>query len=1149
MSDRTTGTRADAGDTAARQRVDVTTWARKLEDAPAALQLPADRARPTALPPARERVTLPLTTNLVRAAAELGRATDADLYTVLLSAWQALLVRYSDVTDLVVGCAGGLPPGGFSAAAGDGVLVVRTRVEARDSFRSIVKTTATELRETTALGPVTVPELLAAMGAEPGPGKHPVYQVGFAAEGELRGTSPVQSAQHAPCDVVLRWTPDEQGVTAILDYSPQLFDAARMERMTAHLVELLGGALGDPDRAIAELPLLTAQEHEQLRAWNATERPHRRERSIAALFAEQVQRSPDAVAVELDGEIVSYSDLDRRANRLARALQDGGVGPDATVAISMERSVEMVVAVLAVLKAGGAYVPIDAAYPESRRSYMLDNSGAALLLVDAGSAAQTAAGSTVKIVPLGHLAHGGLDLSEVSDEPAVSEATGEHLGYVVYTSGSTGQPKGVALPQAALTNLVAWQVRRPGFAPEARTLQFASLSFDVSFQELFATWCSGGTLVLVRDAVRRDPRSLLDHVISNDVERLFLPFVALRGLAEAAVSSGTYPRRLREIYTAGEQLQVDDTVRIFFTELSGCVLENQYGPSESHVVTAYTLQGDPRSWPALPSIGGPIDNTTVHVLDPAGAQRPVGVAGELYIGGVCLAREYLGRPELTAERFVAHPLAGEGGRLYRTGDLARWTDEGTIQFLGRADNQVKFRGFRIEPGEVGAVLSSFPGVRQCVSTVADVADVGPRLAAYVLPAPGAEVRLDELHRFAQERLPDYMVPSHVMLMDAFPMTPSGKIDTQALPEPSFDRRILSNAHVPPRSDVERTLAEVWQGLLGVEDVGVHDDFFELGGDSLMAAEMFVVIEDRLNRALPLGVLAQDPTIAGLASHLTAGDHGEWRSLVPLRVHGTQPPLFFIHGGYGNVASFPKLVRELPDEQPAYALQWDGLDGSRGSRTIEAMAARYVEEVRSVQPGGPYVFVGQCIGGLVGMEMASLLRAQGEDVAALVMYDSPNVYSPNFRLPRLPVLPPALQGLANRVVGAAGNAARFAIGKRPRMAFLRVRLLSALHRGVPSTRDREHYGEMVMVRAAWRYRPRPVDVPIVYVHSGLRSASKIAMAGGWTDGMLGWAPYLSARFSAHHVRGGHNNLPYQEESVRLLTGALQSARERGWSAER
>ncbi len=1103
-------------------------WTAKLEDAPSVLQLPADRARPSDLGAAVASVHIPLVPALVAAVEAMAATSEATADEVVLAGLVVLLHRYSDQDDVVVGCTG---LGDVGAEAD--LVITRISLPPGTSFATVLAATTDELRAGAAAGAVRLDELIAVLGAEPGRGKHPFFQVELQV-GDGHRPSP---GGLAPCDIVLH-SPGGGDVRRLrFDYSPSLFDERRIVAMAEHLVVLLGSALDAPARPVVELDLLTEADRDQLRRWNDTGHDHDPTRPIASLFAAQVAQTPDAVALEHGDARLTYAELDEAADHLARALRDRGVGPDTTVAIGMERSVEQVTAVLAVLKAGGAYVPIDLAYPEARRTYMLESSGSRLLLV-AEPSEDVAAGAAVDVVSTRELAGAHAGGGSGLEPPAT---TGEDLGYVIYTSGSTGLPKGVALPQRALTNLVEWQLRRPGFASGARTLQFSSLSFDVSFQELLTTWCSGGALVLIDDAVRRDPRGLLDHIVRNRVERIFLPFVALRGLADAALAGGTFPTSLREVYTAGEQLQVDDTIRAFFEALPDATLENQYGPSESHVVTAHPVTGPPSSWPALPSIGSPVDNTVVHILDRVGGQCPPGVPGELHIGGVCLARGYLGQPERTAERFVAHPLARDGGRLYRTGDRARWAPDGTIEFLGRADDQVKLRGFRIEPGEVGAVLSSFPGVRQCVATVVDVGGLGPRLAAYVVPAEGVSVDVGALHRFARDRLPDYMVPSHVTTLDALPLTPSGKVDLLGLPTPAFDRAILSAAHVSPVSPEERALAGMWVQLLGVEGIGVDDDFFELGGDSLMAVELFAMIKAHFGQELPLGALARQPTIAGLAGALEPGSEERWDSLVPLRAGGTAVPLFCVHGGSGNVTSFPNLADELPDDQPVYALQWDGLDGRRGSRTIPAMARTYLEAVREVQPKGPYRLAGQCVGGLIAREMATVLERAGEDVELLVMYDSPNVFSRHHVVrERLPLLPAGLRTLQNRAFGVALLALDIVKGRNEVERAPAIKLRSALRRRVPQE-HRELYGALVMSSATWGYRIRRLDIPTLLIHTGRSNAGEVSLTGEWTDGMLGWSDHASDRFRAHLVSGDHNAIPYEPRSIELLTEALGARR--------
>lgn len=1101
-------------------------WGDALDGAPT-LDLPTDRPRGGVR--ARNRTALVQASARDRPALLAGRlgVTVQDL---MLAVWVAVLARDADATDLVVGCwsVPGAPEGSL--------IVHRQEVDLHASFGQHVRTTAAGLRSSVAAGPATVDELCSVLGVEPGSARHPFFQVGIA-PGGLPRPLPGLSSLTVPLDLLLVVTEGPATVELRLEYAEQLFDEVRARRLLSRVLLLLEEGAARADEAVGDLRVLSEEESALLARWNGTAAPHDPDQRLYDLVAAQVDRTPDAVAVE-DGAVrLTYRELDDRACALAGRLRDLGVGPDVRVAVSMERSAELVVAVLAVVVAGGAYVPVDPTYPRARREHMVEASGARVLLRRdwAGEPLGRAAGVDVVVVDV---PAPGSHVPPASRPP--QEATGAHLGYVVFTSGSTGRPKGVALPQRALTNLVHWQLGRDGFRAGARTVQYSSLSFDVSFQELFTTWASGGTLVLVSEPVRRDSRGLLDHLVAHRVERIFLPFVALRGLAEAAVASGTYPHTLREVYTAGEQLRVDDTLRRLFRSLPDCLLENQYGPSESHVVSAHRLSGPPEDWPALPPIGGPVANTTLHVLDAAGHRRPIGVPGELYIEGVCLAREYLGRPDLTRERFVEVVTGGTTRRAYRTGDLVRWNEAGVLEFLGRADDQVKFRGFRIEPGEVAAVLSDYSGVGNAAVAVADVEGVGSRLAAWVVPSDGAAVDLAGLHRHAQDRLPDYMVPSRVRVVDALPLTSSGKVDIRALPAPTFDRRVLSVAYRGPRTAQETSMVQLWEHLLGVERIGLDDDFFELGGDSLLAVALFEEVGQRFGRELPLGALAESPTVAGLVAHL--GDEAaeeSWDALVPLRREGSRRPLFCIHGGFGNVASFPLLARALPTEQPVYALQWDGLSGSGGARSIEEMASRYLAAVREVQPEGPYRFAGQCIGGLVGREMTRQLQAEGEDVDLLVMYDSPNLYSSHYRLhPRLPAVPRGFRRQVMTVFGAVQGVQRLVAGVRPRRRLLRVAARSRLRRPIAAGKDREIFGEQVMLRAAWRYRVRFTHhVRTLYLHSGIRRGGRIALLGVWTDGLMGWSEHVGPHFEAVEVSSEHNAVPYDPESVKRLAAAL------------
>jgi amino acid adenylation domain-containing protein len=442
----------------------------------------------------------------------------------------------------------------------------------------------------------------------------------------------------------------------------------------------------------------------------------------------------------------------------------------------------------------------------------------------------------------------------------------ESLAYVIYTSGSTGRPKGVAMPHRPLADLIRWHRGDPELGRPARTLQFAALGFDVSFQEMLTTWCTGGTLVTVDEETRRDPERLLHLLVDERVQRLFLPPVALGQLAAVAEAAPRVPAALREIVTAGEQLVLTPAVHAFLARLPDCVLRNQYGPSETHVVTEHVLRGPPSAWPSMPPIGRPIAKARAYLLDGHLQPVPTGVAGELYLGGTALARGYLHRPELTADRFIPDPFSGApGARLYRTGDLARWLPDGSIQFLGRADHQVKVRGFRIECGEVEAALAEHPSVHASAVAAREDATGHKQLVAYVVPQPGMAPTGDDLRTFLRQSLPEHMVPGAFVALEALPLSPNGKVDRRALPAPGAKHLPEGRPRVAPRNALETAIAAIWREVLHRPEVGVHDGFFDLGGHSLVATQIMSRLRDAFGVEVPLRRLFERPsTIADLA---------------------------------------------------------------------------------------------------------------------------------------------------------------------------------------------------------------------------------------------------------------------------------------------
>ncbi|NJR39853.1 MAG: amino acid adenylation domain-containing protein [Leptolyngbyaceae cyanobacterium CSU_1_4] len=614
--------------------------------------------------------------------------------------------------------------------------------------------------------------------------------------------------------------------------------------------------------------------------------------AVHQCFEAQVINRANAIALEFASKQLTYQTLNERSNQLAHYLQTLELPPNARIGLCMERSPEMIIAILAILKTGAAYVPLDAAYPAERLAYMLDNAQVSVVLTQS-HLLETLPTQGKQVICV-DTEKGAIAANSIQNLGV--KVTADQLAYVIYTSGSTGQPKGVMMPHRALLNLMAWQ-QQDSTIQTGRTLQFSPISFDVSFQEIFSTLAAGGTLILIADETRRDPQSLLKFLEEAEIERLFLPFVALQQLAEIAKLKGIVPKRLREVITAGEALRITDAIAHWFTALTHCTLSNHYGPSESHVVTAHTLVGHPKTWSLLPSIGKPIPNTQIYLFDEQLQLVPFGAAGELYIGGVCLAQGYLNRPDLTSDRFINHPDAlHQKTRLYKTGDLARYLPDGNLEFLGRMDQQVKIRGFRIEPGEVEAVLEQHPAIRKAVVAAREDVPGDKRLIAYITANDFAADQLaahslaadqlvannskhaqsfnsKDLRQFLKSRLPEYMVPSRFVCVDRFPLTPSGKVDRRLLLKNDCTVPVShhgqSSEIALPQTDTEVLLTQIWKDLLGLELISIDDHFLELGGHSLLAVQVLSRIHDALQVELPLRSLFEAPTLRDLAQVLEA----------------------------------------------------------------------------------------------------------------------------------------------------------------------------------------------------------------------------------------------------------------------------------------
>jgi microcystin synthetase protein McyA len=637
-------------------------------------------------------------------------------------------------------------------------------------------------------------------------------------------------------------------------------DPGRLLHYMHTAVHSLVGALeGASDTVALKLSILPQGEWDQLvRTFNATEAPFPRQKLIHELFEAEARRAPQAIAVHHGCRSLTYADLDRRANQLSQYLLTKELGPDRLVAICAERSLEMIVGLLGILKAGAAYMPLDPNYPAERLQYMLDDAAPRVVLTQARLAGNLPA-TKAEVIVLDEAPGERMPQNAPARQRNVSS---DDLVYVIYTSGSTGRPKGTAMAHYSMVNLIEWHREKFGCSEGRRVLQFAALSFDVAFQEIFSTVCTGGTLVLVDEWIRRDPQALAQFLNDQRIERLFLTPLMLQSLAEFCQTAGVAVAPLLDVITAGEQLHISPEISRFFTARQR--LHNHYGPTETHVVTALTLEGDPASWPAFPSIGRPIANTQIYVLDEARQPVPIGVPGEIYIGGVAVARGYLHRPGQTQQRFVADPFSSDiRARLYSTGDLGMWRVDGTLQYLGRNDDQVKIRGYRIELGEIETQLARHEQVRAAAVVAREEGPGKRELVAYITPRNQTEVSVEDLRVYLKGLLPEYMLPSAFVVLESLPATPSGKLNRKALPAPGPDA-YARRQFEQPQGEMEEALAQIWRVLLRTERVGREDNFFELGGHSILAMQMIVRIRSRFSLQIPMAVVFACPTLAQLA---------------------------------------------------------------------------------------------------------------------------------------------------------------------------------------------------------------------------------------------------------------------------------------------
>jgi amino acid adenylation domain-containing protein len=972
-------------------------WCSVLADLPQCVSLPTDRPRPAVSAYQGASAPLSIEPELYRALQALARRQGASLFMVLHAALAILLHRHGCGTDIVIGT----PVAGRMESSLDDLigffvntLVLRTHLSAAPTGSALleqVRQGSLDAYSHQDLPFEKVVELVNPIRAQ---NHHPLFQVMLALgntdtpqldlpglkAGYLQGRT-----ASAKFDLTFNLVDQADRLGGEIEFDTALFDPATIAALAGRLRLILQALAADPDQKLAEIDILLPQERREiLHDWNQTELPYPNMLCVHQQVEQQAEAAPDAPAVTYEGAVLSYGVLNSRANRLARHLIHLGVRPDDPVAVCLGRSAEMIVCLFAILKAGGAYLPLDPAYASERLHRILGDARPAVLLQDEVGRRALAAWTPDDTVALDVDA----PVTPWQDGDAANIAphdlglSSRHLAYVIYTSGSLGQPKGVAVEHASAMALMAAQRHAFEVGQGSRILQFSSCSFDACIFEVLLAISAGACLCIIPQDERQSLETLWAFMANNKITHTLLPPALFKSDA-----SLPYLAHLQYLFLGGEALD-QDVIRRSSAAFGGRIV-NLYGPTEATVYVASwdcsaQIAGDTVARTRVP-IGRPIANARLYILDAAGQPTPPGVAGELHIGGHGLARGYLNQPGLTAKRFIADPFCStEGARCYRTGDLAQYDHDGVIDFLGRLDQQVKIRGFRVEPGEIEARLQVQPGLRAAAVILREDRSGDGRLVAYVTAEPGASLDGAGLRRALARDLPDYMVPGAVILIDALPLTPSGKLDRKALPGPDFAPAEPARA---PRTPREAVLAALFAELLGLSHVDIDTSFFDLGGHSLLATRLVSRIRTVLGVSLPIRAIFETPTVAGLGAYFDSHEKEDGTNLVIIRQAGSLPPLFCIHGGAGLVWSFRNMMGEHLQDRPVYALQARGIEENEELPSdMAALVSDYLQQILRIQPRGPYHLLGWSFGAVAAQAMATELQKRGETVSFLAMLD-------------------------------------------------------------------------------------------------------------------------------------------------------------------
>jgi len=1130
-------------------------WKEELAEAPTKLELPTDKPRPAVQSFRAATETFELPKELLKQLKEIGHQEQGTLFMTLGAGFMALLHRYTGQDDILVGTPVLGPTLGETERPLNrfrNTVVLRSRFTEHLNFRSLLQ----QVRERTlgafAHSDIPFEQLVAELAPERDLIHAPVFQVMFVFHDAEEVSQVTKSngngspkAGTSGYDLTLVISETENGLKGTVEYCTDIFEAHTIQRLCGHYETLLKAIARDPDESIAKLPMLTERERTQiLYEWNDT-RTECPQVCVHELFEQQASLHPDSIALVFEDRQLTYRELNERANQVAHYLRKRGVEPEVLVGVCLERCPEMLIGLLGIWKAGGAYVPLDPAYPMDRLSFMVKDAAVKVLLTDYKHR-QLFPSANDQAICL------DTDWPVIAQESSCNlkpAATLSNLAYVMYTSGSTGAPKGVMVLHSGLVNYLSWAVKTYAVQAGGSVPVHTSISFDLTVTGMYTPLLAGGRVEILSEDV--GGQSLLKALRKGKDRSLVKITPAHLELLNQQISPEEAAGTTKVFVIGGENLLAESL--LLWRKFAPAIrLINEYGPTETVVgCCTYEVGADDPASGSVP-IGRPIANTQLYILDRYMNPVPIGVIGELYIGGAGVARGYLNRPELNKERFLADPFSGQiGARLYKTGDVARYRNDGILEYLGRVDNQVKVRGYRIELGEIEATLASDSRVKSCAVLVREDEPGNKQLVGYVVPREGRSPTAEDLRQYVKQKLPEYMAPAHFVFLDSIPLTTNGKVDRKALPAPSYEGVSAAREYVAPRTETEKALADIWAKLLKVERIGIHDDFFDLGGHSLMAMRAVSQIGEMFEVNLPLAVLLEAPTIAELAKKLHKEDTNKgkdehktpsWSSLVPIRASGSKKPLFLVHGAEGNILLYREVTQHLGPDQPVYGLQSQGLNGDgRFLTTVEEMASHYLKEILEAQPHGPYFLGGYCLGGTVALEMAQQLTALGEKVEVVFMLDTCNFASVSpSKVSRLE----PLHFLQNLWFHAANI---LSLGAKDRKKFLKqkadvetsrlgIRLRAAYHAlmNLRSAEKRTSYPHLIVGKinheAMHRYDPRPYNGRVAVI----RPKGNFL---GLTSRSLGWSEVVGDGLEIHELPVYPKGI-LVEPFCRLLADALK-----------